>query len=70
MKIGSTAGSLDALKMNTQTSNYFPLEDNPRNHDCKDYDCLCYCCGHRFAGPKRSIMCNLCLNKKKPVDNN
>ncbi|UZZ64176.1 hypothetical protein A71_98 [Escherichia phage A7_1] len=55
--------------MNTQTSNYFPLEDNPRNHDCKDYDCLCYCCGHRFAGPKRSIMCNLCLNKKKPVDN-
>ncbi|WWT49299.1 hypothetical protein [Escherichia phage vB_EcoM-LTH01] len=44
--------------------------DDPRNHEKqKGYTCQCFVCGYRFLGPKRSVMCNLCINGKKPVDN-
>lgn len=43
-------------------------EDDPRNHEYKGYICLCFVCGNKYLGPKRSVMCNLCANGKKPVD--
>jgi len=32
------------------------------------YLCQCFSCGQGYAGPKRSVICNLCLNRKKNVD--
>lgn len=32
------------------------------------YLCRCFSCGKGYAGPKRSVVCNLCLDRKKTVD--
>lgn len=53
--------------MNDQTFNTLDFDD-PRNHEYKGYICLCFVCGKQYLGPKRTIMCNLCANGKKPVD--
>lgn len=53
--------------MNTRTFS-LPALDDPRNHEYKGYICLCAVCGHQYLGPKRSVVCNICSNSKKPVD--
>ncbi|AIA64794.1 hypothetical protein HL10_gp264 [Cronobacter phage CR8] len=60
--------ALGVTKMSTRTFNHLPGADDPRNHEYKGYICLCYVCGNKYLGPKRTIMCNLCANGKKPVD--
>lgn len=32
-----------------------------------NYLCKCYKCGKEYAGPKRSLMCHLCIPKKETV---
>ncbi|AKY04004.1 hypothetical protein [Enterobacter phage vB_ExiM_F5M1E] len=54
--------------MSARTFNHLPGADDPRNHEYKGYICLCFVCGNKYLGPKRSVMCNLCANGKKPVD--
>lgn len=46
-----------------------PTFDSPRNHEYTGYICQCFVCGHQYLGPKRSVMCKLCMDGKKPVDN-
>lgn len=46
----------------------FPALNSPRNHEDNSYCCLCFSCGNQFLGPKRSVICKVCIDGKKPVD--
>lgn len=45
------------------------LHSSERDHPFdKRYLGQCFSCGKGYAGPKRSVLCNLCLNRTKTVD--